>query len=199
MKNKTKPSDENGQKPIPFNPLAWGIAFFSFWISLKMIDKLPPFLQVAAWFFLVLSAVLWLSILIQPLRNLLIRPCVSGIILPLIFFVPLLGFTISFASSLSNLEGAYRTISAIGGFLWIIAYLLVMMMVAAELNRVGFWLGIALGIVLIGVGAYHIGIGTCKALTSDIIAGIILVALGIGSTVVVIKKPSIIWHKWPFV
>ena len=191
MTNQTNPSDKNGRKPVSFNPLAWGILFFSFWISLQTIDKLSPLQERIGWLFLVLSAVLFCSIFISRLHNFLIRPGLIGFFIPLIFFISLMGFTITLVQSWPNLEGAFRYIAVIGGVLWLIAYLLVLMRIVAELGRVGFWLGIVICIALIGKGIYD-------AFTSDVGAGIMLVALGIISIVIVIKKPSI-WHKWPFV
>jgi len=187
----TNQTDENEQKPVPFNPLAWGILFFSLWLLLQMIEELPPVQQCIGWFFLGLSAVLFCSIFIPPLRKLLIRPGLGGFFPPLIFFVSLIGFAIALATSWSNLEGVSRTISVLGGIAWFIAYILVLARVAAELGRKGFWAGIVICIALIGNGIY-------VAFTSDVLAGIILVVLGIISMVVVIKKPPI-WHKFPFV
>jgi len=191
MTDQTNLSDENGRKSTSFNPLAWGILFFSFWISLQMIDELPPFQQHMGWFFLGLSAALFLSIFCPWLQKLWIKPSVSGFFLPLIFFVSLLGFAISVASSLSNLEGISRAISVFGGVLWFIAYFLVLARVAAELGRRGFWASIVICSALIGNGIY-------VALTSNVVVGTILVALGIISIVIVIKKLPI-WHKFPFV
>ena len=193
MTNQTNPSDENGRKPVSFNPLAWGILFFSFWISLQMFDELSPLQQGIGWLSLGLSAVLFCSIFIPPLQKLLIRPGLGGFFISLIFFASLMGFVITLVQSWPNLEDASHLIyiSVIGGVLWLIAYLLVLVRVVAELGRVGFWLGIMICIALIVIGIH-------EALTSDVRAGIIMVALGIGSIVIVIKKPPI-WHKWPFV
>jgi hypothetical protein len=188
----TNQTGENGQKPVSFNPLAWGILFFSFWISLQIFGELSPLQQGIGWFSLVLSAVLFCSIFILPLQKLLTRPGLSGSFISLIFFISLTGFTITLVQSWSNLEDTPHLlyISVIGGVLWFIAYILVLVRMIAELGRAGFWFSIVPCSAIIGIGLH-------KAITSDVLAGIIMVALGIGAIVIVIKKPPI-WHKLPF-
>jgi hypothetical protein len=189
MTNKT---DENEQEPVPFNPLAWGILFFSFWLSLQLFDKLLPLQQGIGWFSLFLSAVLFCSIFIPPLQKLLSKPSLSGFFVSLVFFVLIFAFAITLAQSWPNLADVPHLIyiAVIGGVLWFIAYLLVLVRMVSGLKKVGFWTGIAICIILIGIGIY-------EAITSDVLAGVILTALGIGSIAIVIKKPQI-WHKVPF-
>jgi hypothetical protein len=192
MTKQKNSNEENGRKSVSLNPLAWGILFFGFWLSLQAFNELSALQQGIGWFFLGLSAVLFCSIFPLPIQKLLTNPGVGGFFVALIFFVSLMGFAFSLVQSWSNLEGGsyLMYISVIGGNLWFIAFFLVLVRIVAELERVGLWFGIAICIVTVVIGIYN-------AITSDILAGIILIALGLGSIVVVIKKPRI-WHKLPF-
>ena len=187
MANKT---DKNGQESDAFNPLAWGILFFSLWLSLQPFGELSLFQQGIGGFFLFLSAVMFCSIFMKCLRDFLNKPSLISFLLPVIFFASLMGFAFSLVQSWTNLEGTSLYISIIGGALWLIAYFLILIRIVAELGKIGFWMGTVIGIALIGKGIYD-------AFTSDVVAGIILIALGIGTIVIVVKKPPI-WHKFPF-
>jgi len=170
-------------------PLPWGILFFSFWIALQLAGNLTPLMEGMAWFFLVLSAILLCSIFIIPLNRFLTKPKVSGFFEPIVFFVTLFAFTLTLISSWTNLEGLPHTISVYGGILWVIAYLLVLIAIVVQMRRVGRFMGLAVGLFLIGDGIYQI-------VSSDVLAGVVLLTLGILSIVIVFTKPQF-GQRWP--
>lgn len=186
--NRTSKNDEKNREPTLFNPLAWGILFFSFWISLQTIPKSTPVIQGMSWFFLGISVVLWFSIFLKNLQDLLIKPGLRGFFLPLLFFVSLLALAITLTQSWTLLQGVALYVSIIAGILWFVAYILILVRFAA--GKIGRMVGIVISVVIIGIGIYTL-------VTSDIVAGIVLVGLGIASMLIAIFRPPI-WHRFPF-
>lgn len=171
--------DDNNSK---FNPLAWGILFFTFWLSLRTIGQLQTLQEVLSWFFLGLSVVLWLSIFIQPLRTVFDKPKTRAV-LPMVFLVPIMSFALSLVGSLSAIGGFTRELSLVLGFLWFVACLLVMV---RSIIRI---IGILASLTFVGFGIYHL-------INSQIIVGATLVALGIVALVIAAKRPRM-WHQFP--
>jgi hypothetical protein len=177
-----EPQDNKSNKPATrFNPLSWGILFFSFWVLLQTIPESTACIQGWSWFFLGMSVLLWFSIFVKKLRDFLNRPGPSRYFLPLVFFVSLFAFAVSLSQSWVVLKEIPLYISVVGGILWFVAYLLILVRLAVE--RAGRTIGIvvSLGIVLVGIRLL---------ITPDILAGIVLIALGGIATVIAIRRPT---------
>jgi len=173
----------NLDRTASFNPLAWGILFFVFWLSLRTVSQLQTLQEVISWSFLGLSGILWLSIPIPQLADIFDRPRVKTVFLPLIFFVSITGYTLSWVGTLPSMEGFARDLSIVLGFLWIVAYLLVLV---RSTTRV---IGILASLTFVGFGIYHL-------VNSQIIGGATLLALGIVLLVIATKRPRM-WHHFP--
>ena len=173
----------NVNRIASFNPLAWGILFFTFWLSLRTISQLQTLQEILSWASLGLSGILWLSILIPPLADIFDKPRAKTVFLPLIFFVSITGYTFSWVGSLPGMEGFARDLSFILGFLWIVAYLLVLV---RSTTRV---IGILASSTFVGFGIYHL-------IDSQIVGGAALLVLGIVLLVIATKRPRI-WRHFP--
>jgi hypothetical protein len=144
-----------------------------------------------AWFSLVLSGILLLSIFTTPfithLRETRLYKIVTNrdvrlFFVVLVFFITLLGFPLSVIQSWSRLEEIHRYISIVGLILWVVAYLLVLISIASRMGRFGQIIGGIISALILWRG-----IDACY---SDKLAGIILLAIGIISIVTVVKKPN---------
>jgi len=171
-----------------FNPLVWGILFFTFWLSLRTIGQLQTLQEVLSWFFLGLSVVLWLSIFIQPLRTVFGKPKVVKVVLLLVFFASIIGFAFSLVGSLFYMKGFTQELSLVLGLLWIVAYFLVIVRSATTI-RITRIASILASLTFVGFGIY-------RFINSQILAGALLVALGIAALVIAAKKPGM-WHQFP--
>ena len=150
MRGKTQ-ANRSDKPATQFNPLSWGILFFSFWILLQPISEPPAFVQGVSWFFLGMSVLLGLSIVLKKLQNFLNRQGPRGFFLPLVFFVSLFAFAVSLSQSWGILKEIPLCISVVGGILWLIAYLLILVRFAAE--RIGRTIGVVFSL------GYHKWVG----------------------------------------
>ncbi len=167
-----------------FNPIAWGILFFGFWLSLRTIGE-PQDLQIGfSWAFLVFSVILWLSIFIPPLRDILNHKYSVKFFLPIIFYVSIFAFVLGWIGSWSSLEDCFRTLSIILGFMWILAYLFILIRITNRLP------GIVVSVVFIGLAIY-------RFINGLILDGILLVVIGVVILVIAIWRPNI-WHRLNF-
>ncbi len=183
MNDKLKPNNNKRENRV-FNPVAWGILFFSFWLSLRTIGE-PQDLQIGfSWAFLGLSGILWLSIFVPTLRDILYHKYSVKFFLPIIFYVSIFTFALGWIGSWANVEGYLRTLTIIFGFMWILAYLFILIRIT---NKP---LGIIVSIVFIGLAIYRFTNGL-------ILAGIMLVIIGIVIFVVALWRPNI-WHRLTF-
>ncbi len=171
-----------------FQPLAWGILFFTFWLSLRTISGIGAVQHRFAWFFLGLAGMLWLSIVIPPLGRFFANPKRTKIIMPLIFFVSLYAYVINWLISIKSIEGVTLEIAVVFGFLWIVAYLLVL------ISYVPMKFGIGVSSSLIGLAGFYF---VKQATAEPLLSAIILLSLGIVLLVITIKKP-LIYQKFPF-
>jgi len=183
MNDRLKPNVDKHENRA-FNPLAWGILFFSFWLSLRTIGE-PQAMKIGfSWAFLGFSVILWLSIFVPPLRAILNHKYAVKFFLPIIFYVSIFTFVLGWVGSLANLEEHIRTLTIIFGFLWILAYLFILIRIT---NKP---LGVIVSLVSIGLAIYRF----IKGLN---LAGIMLVLIGIVIFVIAIWRPNI-WHKLTF-
>jgi len=166
-----------------FNPVAWGILFFTFWLSLRTISQLQTLQEVLSWASLGLSVVLGLSIFIPYLAHIFNGSKAKTVFLPLIFFVFITGYTLSWVGSLPSMGGFTRDLSFVLVFLWIVACLLVMV---RSIIRI---IGMLASLTFVGFGIYHL-------IDSQIIVGATLVALGVVALVIATKRPRM-WHHFP--
>ncbi len=149
-----------------YNPISWGILFFSFWLILWTTGISNCWVKGVAWFSLALSVILLISIFWGYLRDLLNKPKAANIVLPLVFTVSMMAYAISWIVSLPDLTGSVFTISFWIGFLWMIAYTIVL---TANVDRK---IGIVISVALIFAGIVNLA-------SLLIIQGIALLLLGI--------------------
>lgn len=193
------------QEPITFKPLPWGVLFFSFWATLRTVDNPTHFIQGIAWFFLALSGILLLSVFTEPLfpsfRRILAKhiPRLDRIVTPesisqffvsLVFYTTFLGFPINIAMRWSKLQGIDIPISVVGLVCWMIAYVLFLVSIVSRLGRKGQIIGGIAGVIIIG---YAI-----NAFKSNVLAGLIVLGIGVSSIIIAIKKPKY-GHLWKLV
>ena len=117
-----------------FDPLAWGMLFFTIWITTITVGELDTFQGTVSWAFLAVSGTLFLSIFIPPLALIMSTKTAKQIFLPCIFSLMIFGFTIGWIGSLKDISGWEQTIVVIFGFLWLIAYLMVLIRSTASRN-----------------------------------------------------------------
>ena len=172
------------EESTEFNPLFWGILFFAFWLSLRTVGQ-PQDLQIGlSWFFLGLSAILLISIFPIKLRELLNKRYSKKFTLPIVFYGSIFAFVLGWIGSWSSLEGSIRTISVILGFLWIVAYLLILIRITSKP------MGIIVSIVFFCLAIY-------RFVNILILDGILSMLLGVVVLVIAIWRPKI-WHKLTF-
>ncbi|MFW6116236.1 MAG: hypothetical protein ACOC6F_00780 [bacterium] len=186
--NRKATSDERNGGPDLFNPMAWGVLLFSFWISLQTLPESTCLIVGMSWFFFGISVALWVSVFCRHLQDLVTRPALAGFFLPIVFFASLLAFVVTLIQSWGPLEGIARHVSLIAGSLWVVAYLVVLMRFVA--GKLGHTVGIVLSAILMGIGVYTL-------VSSDLLGGVILIVLGIISILIAIFRPPI-WHRFPF-
>lgn len=196
--NDVHKSSLNNQEPISFKPLPWGVLFLSFWVSLRSTIENPTLLmQVIEWFFLGLSGILLLAVFTKPLfpflhrtinqsiprlSNILTGQNVSGFFISLVFFTTLIGFPTNIIMSWSDLPVLDISISVIGLVLWMIAYLLALVSIASRMGKNGQIIG--------GIFSALIIWSAINSFKSNVLAGWILVGIGVISIVIVIFRPK---------
>jgi membrane protease YdiL (CAAX protease family) len=136
-----------------FNPLAWGILFFTLWLTLRAAGELNKPQEIISWAFLAVSVILFLSIFISPLARILSTKTAEQLLIPTIFFLSIFGFTFAYAGKLKamfekDLVILETYIATIFGFLWVIAYLLILT------RSVSKYFGIAFSAVFFVLGVY---------------------------------------------
>lgn len=176
-------SDSNTQQEsTSFNPLAWGILFFTFWLTLKTIPQLSSLQNGLAWFSVVISFILWISIILPPWRKILQKPSVKRVYLPSIFLISLTAYVMSLVGSLPAMKGIDIDITVYFGFVWLATYLVILIRTSKQ------EVGIAGGVLFAIAGIYHL-------VNSNIIGGIVLLVLGIIGIIIAIKRPKMLWHE----
>lgn len=183
--NNSSPNRET----TPYNPIPWGILFFGFWLLLNTTSQFGPIQQGFAWFFLALAGLLWLSIVVPPLGRLFTQPKATSLILPIVFFVSIFGYTLSWLSSLADIEGRTLSIAIIFGFLWIIAYLLVL------IRNVPKPAGIAASAFLLGIGIFQI---FKPPPAESLLSTVVVIVLGAILLCIAIRRPTL-YQRFPSV
>lgn len=113
------------KQDMSFNPLSWGILFFTLWLTVQALNTLPDFQKNFSWFFLGLSIVALVSIPWNWLRKLLNTQRASQIILPVIFELTVAGYIIGWVGMLKDMHGAVLGLAVAIGFIWLIVYVMV--------------------------------------------------------------------------
>lgn len=165
-----------------FQPLAWGILFFSFWLTLKTIPQSSRMINSLSWLSVIVSGIMWLSLILPPWRRLLNKPTVKFVYLPSVFFISITAYIVGWLGSLSSVKGTDFNISFWFGFVWLITYLLILM--RASTRKVG----MGGGVLFIAAGVYYLA-------KSNIIGGVTLIILGILGISIALKQPKWLWHE----
>jgi len=109
-----------------FNPLSWGVLFFSLWLSLKTVDSvvpLGPFQRGLANVAIVVSIVMLVSTpFTNWLRNKLQTIIRNASVLPVIYVITVFVYTIGFLTVVPSLKGPDVALAITIGFLWLVAY-----------------------------------------------------------------------------
>jgi len=195
-------SNLNNQEPTPFKPLPWGVLFLSFWVSLRSAIENPSLsIKLIEWFFLGLSGILLLvvfaKLLFPPLNRKIIQRILrlnktlteqklSLFFAALVFFTTLIGFPTSIIMSWAKLQPIDVSISVVGLVCWMVAYLLVLVGIASRIGRSRQILGGIISVIII--------VQAINALKSNVLAGLIVLGIGVASIIIVTKKPKPPWH-----
>ena len=130
LEDKTNVAEGNGDS---YNPLAWGILFFTMWLTLVTIHGTG---QTTTWIptaLLILSILLMVSIFLKILFNKIFKNDVttnifkfaSTIVTPIVFEITVAGYIIAWIQGVAILSEPNLTIAIIIGFFWIIIYVIV--------------------------------------------------------------------------
>ena len=172
-----------------YNPLAWGILFFTMWLTLVTIHgtgKTTTWIPMAL---LILSILLMLSIFLKILFLKIFKndvttkifKFISTMIIPLVFEITISGYIIAWIQGVSTLTEPNLTIAIIIGFFWIIIYVIV----GVSHIDVG-WLRLICCILFLAISIYI-------TVTSDFVKSwplwVALLALSFGAI-----KPK--WFNW---
>ena len=191
-------------KTQSFKPLPWGTLFFSFWMTLRIVDSPAPLMNAITWFFLVLSGILLLSVFAQPLFPYLQkvmarrspffikfvnRQNVSWFFTLLVFFTTLIGFPTNIITNWSQLTVIDVSISVVGLVLWMIAYLLVLVGITSQTKG---------GQIMGGVISALIIWSAINSFKSNVLAGWILIGIAVVSIIIAIFRPKV-WDFWQIV
>ena len=149
-----------------FNPLAWGMLFFTLWLITRTVGELNTPQEIISWAFLAISGILFLSIVIPPLARVMATKAAEEILVPFIFFSSILGFVFGWLGSLKDITGWQINIGVIFGMLWFIAYLMVLTRTAPK------YFGIAFSAVFFILGIYVL------VAEANIWGGVMLVVIG---------------------
>ena len=111
---------------FPFNPLSWGLLFFSLWLSLKTVDSmvsLGPFQRGLANVAIVVSIVMLFSIpLTIWLRGKLQTILRNANVMPSIFVITVSVYIMGWLTVIPSLKGLDITLAITIGFLWLVVY-----------------------------------------------------------------------------
>ncbi|OGO23245.1 MAG: hypothetical protein A2Z28_00715 [Chloroflexi bacterium RBG_16_51_9] len=113
------------KQDISFNPLSWGILFFTLWLTVQALNTTTSSQKNFSWFFLGLSIIALVSIPWRWLRNLLNSQRASQIILPIVFELTVAGYVIGWVGMLKDVHGAVLALTVAIGFIWLIVYIMV--------------------------------------------------------------------------
>ncbi len=173
--------EKKSNRMSKFDPLAWGMLFFTLWLVTKTIGEPNTSQELVSYAFLIVSGLLFLSIIIPPLARLMTTKTTEQILLPTIFSMSILGFALGWLGSLKDVVGWELHVGILFGFLWLIAYLMVLIRIAPR-N-----LGIALSVI-----CFILGIRVLVA-EAAIWEGVILMAIGVIICLVAIRKIPVYW------
>lgn len=176
-------SDRNTQQESgSFNPLAWGILFFTFWLTLKTIPQSSSLQNGLAWASIGVSLILWISIVVRPWREVLAKPRVKRVYLPSVFMISIAAYVVGWVGSFPGVKGTDLSIAVYFGFIWLITCLLILIRVSKRA------VGIVGALLFPIAGIYHI-------LNSNPIGGGTLIVLGIVGSIIAVKRPKWLWHE----
>lgn len=194
-------SNLNNQEPIPFKPLPWGVMLFILWVSLRSaIENPPPRIQVIEWFFLVVSGICFLAVIaklfpfsyrtimqrVPRLNKILTNQNASWFFVPLVLLATLIGFPTNIILNWSKLQVIDLSISVVGLVCWMVAYIFVFIAMVSQIGKRGRIIGGIASVIIIG--------SAINAFQSNVLAGCILLGIGVASIIIVIKPPKGIWH-----
>ena len=181
-----KPRTKKGKLVLDSNqykPLAWGILFFTFWLTLMALPmEINLGQKIIAWSAFVMSWILWLSIIVRPLREMMKKRSMKQIYLPIIFFIFIIGYTVSWVGSLQGIQLSNMPFAVYGGFVWLLTYILVM--VGSSSKKVG----------IVGSLLYIIA-GIYTLIQKNMLGGGILLCFGVILLWIAIKRPSWLWQE----
>lgn len=172
------------EKASTFNPFSWGILFFAFWSILQTIEQLTALQKGISWVLIVFSVILLFSVYISPLRRLLISRKAGSIILPVIFLVTIMTYTLSWVTSLPSMQGGYMAVALVIGFLWLVTLLVLLVRTARTI------IGVLASIVLFIPGVIYL----TRLLFYE---GSYLIVLAVILLYVAMKKPAWIYNHFP--
>ena len=158
-----------------FNPLAWGIMFFSIFLSLKTLPE-TDLNNSLSFTFLAFSVIMFAAIWSRFLSSIFEIQTVKTIIAPIIFLTSFFGFIFSYIGSISSLDETTRCITIIVGSLWMFTFLILLVINAKR------EIGLLASITFVGLGVYHF-------ISQDIVIAIILVVVGLIMAILTWKKP----------
>ena len=166
-----------------FNPLGWGILFFTFWLSIMTIPGLreQTMTLFVAWLSLGLSVLMLISI--EPhLRDWLNKPRVKRHILTWVFYVTFLSFAITYISSVGIVDPTIRLWVIIIGFLWFMVFFIIL------ISKLPKTVGIITCLIFLGFGVYY--------LISQQTDNGRITAVGFGIIAIITLVCSIVKPKW---
>jgi hypothetical protein len=194
-------SNLNNQEPISFKPLPWGVMLFSLWASVRSAIENPSLLiQVIEWFFLVVSGICFLAVIaklfpslhgaimqrVPRLNKILTNQNASWFFVPLVLLATLIGFPTNIILNWSKLQVIDLSISVVGLVCWMVAYIFVFIAMVSQIGKRGRIIGGIASVIIIG--------SAINAFQSNVLAGCILLGIGVVSIIIVIKPPKRIWH-----
>jgi hypothetical protein len=143
---------DNNLKGTQINPLAWGVMFFSFWLSLKSLSLSSKLQQGVAWF--MLGCTVAAGILIIPKMREAVEKQSQTIIM-LVEEIAVLAYFIGWISPLKDLKHIDLAIALAVGYFWVIV---IIGGIVAKVNVFLLrWLFV--GFVLVAIAIQFIGSG----------------------------------------
>ena len=133
-----------------FNPMAWALLFFAFWITLKTVINASWGQNIIANVSLAMSIFLWLSILIPPLRKWLAKPGVEQIYRPTIYIISLTGYFLGWILNWPDLNRIDMSISVYFGTILVLTYLMILIRASGRI------IGSVASLVLLVAGVVQI-------------------------------------------
>ena len=174
---------------------------FSLWSSLRIaIENPSPQIQVIEWFFLVVSGICFLAVIaklfpflyrtimqrVPRLNKILTNQNASWFFVPLVLLSTFIGFPTNIILNWSKLQGISLYILVVVLVCWIVAYLWVFVAMVSQIGKKGRIIGGIASVIIIG--------NAINAFQSDVLAGCMLLVIGVASIILVIKPPKGIWH-----